>query len=66
VIDEDGQLKYKIDEITGEKIPRYRGLDTTAILAHSVKAIQELQHEFNDYKIQMEARFDRLAKLLEK
>jgi hypothetical protein len=42
VIGDDGQLKYKIDEITGEKIPRYRGLDTTAILAHTVKAVQEL------------------------
>ena len=66
VIGDDGQLKYKIDEITGEKIPRYRGLDTTAILAHSVKAIQELHTKQDEQQKEIETLSHRSTRLEER
>ena len=39
--DENGNLIFKKDD-DGNKIPRYRGFDDTAILATLVKAVQEL------------------------
>jgi hypothetical protein len=47
-LDENGNITYEVDKITGEKIPRYRGLDTTAILAHSVRAVQEIAKRLDE------------------